>query len=217
MYVGYRYEGFLPGEMYHVCSRGVEQRKIFLNDRDHLRFLSLLHHCLPVGPIQSYSVAKRLKRKSQNLKEGEGLVDVLVYCLMSNHFHLLVRENVEAGVTRYFQRLLNSYARYFNVKYRRSGSLFAGPFRAVAVDGDEYLLHVSRYIHLNPYVASMVHDPFSYRWSSLGEYTGDSAAGDYCHTAFITGLVSPADYKKFVADQADYAREIEGIKHLVLE
>jgi putative transposase len=151
--VGYRYEEFAPGEIYHVCTRSVEGRDIFLSDVDRKRFLSLLIHCLPRGHAQSYSTAKRFKQRLDRTSEGSGLVDIMCYCLMTNHAHLLLKENIEHGISGYMQKLLNSYARYFNVRRSRKGSLFAGPFRAVGIDGDEQLLHVSRYIHLNPYMA----------------------------------------------------------------
>ncbi len=152
-------------------------RDIFRHTSDRARFLALILHCLPQGSIPSYSRARKIKKEHQLTRPGEGLVDVLCYCLMSNHVHFLLRENVDNGISRYMQRLLNSYARYFNVSSQRSGSLFVNPFKAVLVVNDNQLLHVGRYIHLNPYVAHMVEDPFGYRWSSLSEYLSAKAGG----------------------------------------
>src|SRR3989344_8501119 len=150
--MSYRIDEFAPEEFYHVFTRGVEKRKIFMNPSDNHRFMELLIHCLPLGPIRSYSIAKQLKQKLPTIGSGQGLVDILCYCLMPNHFHLLLKENVEHGITTYMQRILTSYSRYFNVRYKRSGSLFIHPFKAVMVNTDEQLLHLSRYIHLNLYV-----------------------------------------------------------------
>lgn len=215
--MGYRYVDFAPGEIYHVCAHSVEQRKIFLDGADRERFLTLMIHCLPREYIQSYSVAKRLKQKQRKTDVGLGLVDIMCYCLMTNHIHLLLKENCERGTSAYLQRLLDSYARYFNVRRRRTGPLFAGPFRAVGVDGDEQLLYVSRYIHLNPYVAGMTKDPFIYEWSSLSEYIGWKSKYHRCHTGLIRSMMPPGEYRTFVSDHADYARELAEIKHLLLE
>jgi len=195
----------------------VEQRLIFESDGDRDRMLALFTHCLPILRRRSYSAAKVYGEKKRGVKMGAGLVDLLCYCLMDNHIHLLLQENVENGISMYMQRLLNSYARYFNVRHQRVGSLFAGPFKAVSIDGDEQLLHVSRYIHLNPYVAGVVGDVVSYRWSSLSEYLARPNRNDTCHTQLLKSLMGPQQYRVFVTNEADFARELSDINHLLLE
>jgi len=214
--MGYRYDDLSPGEVYHVFSRGVEKRRIFLDRVDYQRFLSLLIHCLSRGPSRCFSLSKKLKEENSLVSEGGGLVDLLCYCLMSNHVHLLIRENVEGGTSLYMRRLLTSYSRYFNVRRDRVGSLFIHPFRAVLIDGDEQLLHVSRYIHLNPYVARIVRGVHGYEWSSLGEYTSGSLKRT-CHQAFINSIMSASKYQSFVEDEADYARSIADAEHLLID
>lgn len=216
--MGYRYDDLAPGEVYHVFSRGVEKRDIFLDAADRERFCKLLVHCMPAGVIQSFSLAARRSVRSLRTNNGEGLVDLLCYCLMDNHFHLLVHENVEGGVSLYMQRLLTSYSKYFNTRYDRSGSLFIHPFKAVLVEQDEQLLHVSRYIHLNPYVAHMVDDPFGYRWSSLDEYmTEPRQERAVCHRQLIKDMVPKDQHKTFIADEADYARSLADIQHQLID
>src|SRR3989344_3811028 len=129
--MAYRKEDFGVGEIYHIFTRGVEKRNVFLDNLDYRRFTALLVHCLPPEALPSYSTLKRLKREAQSTDSGEGLVDILCYCLMKNHFHLLLRENVEGGISMYMHRLLTSYSRYFNIRNVRSGSLFVNPFKAV--------------------------------------------------------------------------------------
>ncbi|MDP3997516.1 MAG: transposase, partial [bacterium] len=214
--MAYRYDDLAPGEVYHICTRAVDRQSIFLDKADHERILALLIHCFPQGVIQSYSIARRLKEDIELSQSGKGLVDLLVYCVMSNHLHLLVKENTEGGTSLYMQRLLNSYAKYFNLRYKRSGPLFTGRFKAVLVDGDEQLLHVSRYIHLNPYVAHMIDAPLAYPWSSLNEYIG-LAKANTCHTKLIAGIMNEPEYKAFVTDEADYARALADTKHLLLD
>lgn len=209
--------GFAPGEIYHIFTRGVEKRKIFLYDADRIRFLSLLVHCLPQGPIQSFSVAQKLKRKTEITASGEGLVDILCYCLMNNHIHLLLKENVEKGISIYMQRLLTSYAMYFNRRSERSGSLFVNPFKAVVVDADDQFLHVTRYIHLNPFVAHLVEDPFGYIWSSLHEYTAASQESKICHPELLRGIMGQQEYHRFVLDHADYSQSLVDNYHLLID
>lgn len=219
--MGYRRETFAPEHIYHVYNRGVEKRIIFDDDPDRSHFRALLPYCLPNDWIPSYSVSKRLRsegnaRKSKSISEGEGLVDILCYCLMPNHFHLLIRENVEKGISRYMQRLLNSYARHYNTRHERTGPLFSGPFRAVRVVSDDQFLHVTRYIHLNPFVAGLVKDPLKYQWSSIASYLPDGKRF-FLHPSFLKKMMRPDKYKDFVTDFADYARELSYIKHLMLE
>lgn len=209
--MGYRKHSFTPGGVYHIYNRGVEKRDIFLSDSDRIRFRALLLHCLPVGRNPSYSLLKNPERQKQR---GKKLVDVLCYCLMPNHFHLLLKETEDKGVSTYMQRFMNSYVRYFNTKQQRSGPLFAGPFRSVPITGDDQLLHVSRYIHLNPYVASLSDDPFTYAWSSLNEYVS-SPKYRFCQIDLIKHMLKPAQHRKFITDYADYARELGDIKHLL--
>ncbi len=214
--MGYRIDKFAPGEIYHIFTRGVEKRVIFHSDADKNRFLDLLTHCLPIDPIQSYSVAKRSGKQPTVVQENQGLVNLLCYCLMPNHFHLLVRENVVKGITLYMQRLLTSYSRYFNVRNHRSGSLFLHPFKAVLINNNDQLIHVSRYIHLNPYVAHLINNQFNYRWSSLGEYMR-MARKTFCHQSLIREMLSTADHRAFISDHADYARSIANLDHLLID
>lgn len=215
--MGYRLEPFAPGEIFHIYTRGVEHRRIFLNKSDRARFLALLIHCLPVGQIRSYSTAQKLKQQPFLTDEGSGLVDLLCYCLMDNHIHLLLKENTERGISTYLQRVLNAYARYFNIRRHRTGPLFAGPFRAVSIEGDEQLLHVSRYIHLNPYAAGMVDTVQSYAWSSFPEYIASGSTQIQCHMGLIKSMMNATSYRNFVIDEADFSRELASIKHLLLE
>lgn len=215
--MGYRIDEFAPGEIYHVYTRGVEQRTIFLDKADRHRFLMLLLHCLPQGVIPSYSVAARLQQQPSLSVPGTGLVDLLCYCLMGNHVHLLLQENCEGGTTLYIKRLLTSYASYFNRKYDRSGSLFLHPFKAVLVNDDEQLLHVSRYIHLNPYVAHISDSVVNSPWSSLKEYLPHKTNEPHCHIALLQSLMEPKAYRDFITNEADYARSLADIQHVLVD
>lgn len=224
--MGYRAEGFETDGVYHLLNRGVEQRHIYEDDQDYHRFISLLEfHRLP-KPL-AFSEARRASRSRQTdlfsheKSTAELLVDILCYCLMPNHFHLLVRQRVEHGISRYMQRLLNSYSRYFNTRYRRTGVLFAGQFRGVRITSDAQLLHVSRYIHLNPITAALHDDTFSYPWSSALVYAAANTSNDKLvvtvSSELLTSMMPPKEYTQFVQRHVGYAKELAKIKHLLLE
>ena len=142
---------FAPGEHYHVYSRGIEKRKIFLDHKDYKRFMALLYI---MNQAPSFHFANFLK--SHTLKEifqekrGKPLVAVLSYALMPNHFHMLLHEHTEGGISKFMMRLLTAYSMYFNTKYKRSGGLFTHPFRAQHISNESQYLWIFSYIHLNP-------------------------------------------------------------------
>ncbi len=136
-------------EFYHLYSRGNDKRKIFLTDSDYQRFICLLYAANSSGPIH-LSDLHQWSSEVWEQKRSETLVDIGAYCLMPNHFHLLVREKKEGGITTFMQKLLTGYSSYFNLKHKRTGKLFEGPFQATHVDNDPYLQYLYAYIHLNP-------------------------------------------------------------------
>lgn len=113
-------------------------------------------------------------------------------------------------------QLANSYTKYFNKKFKRVGSLLQGTFKSVIVKTDGQLIHVSRYIHINPVVAGIISKPQYYQWSSYEEYVNGSSG--YCLTDLVLGLFSSREeYRKFTEDQIDYGKSIEAIKHQLIE
>ncbi|OGN12866.1 MAG: hypothetical protein A3C71_01035 [Candidatus Yanofskybacteria bacterium RIFCSPHIGHO2_02_FULL_43_15c] len=137
---------FSPGEFYHIYNRGTEKRNIFLRKGDYRRFLLLLYHC-----NNTSNVVLRLEEQHFNTESHkEPLVDIYSYCLMPNHFHLLIGEKIEGGISRFMQKLSIGYTMYFNKLRERSGALFQGKFKATHADNDRYLKYLISYIHLNP-------------------------------------------------------------------
>ena len=138
---------FSAGEYYHIYNRGVEKRHIFETNADRKRFLRLLYVCNGSKPV--------IMRDCQGLPlveidKGEDLVGMGAYCLMPNHFHLLIRETVDGGISKFMSKLTTAYSMYFNKRYDRKGTLFEKPFRARHIDDDNYLKYLFSYIHLNP-------------------------------------------------------------------
>jgi len=143
---------FSIGEYYHVYNRGTDKRVIFTSSIDYNRFIILLHLCNNINSIDiSELISGGLSFPELiNLQVEERLVDIGAYCLMHNHFHLLLKENQENGISLFMKKLLTGYSMYFNRKYKRTGGLFEGPFLARHADTDEYLKYLISYIHLNP-------------------------------------------------------------------
>ena len=138
---------FLIGEYYHIYNRGILKNLIFRNEADKRRFIKLLFICNSNKSVVFKTIQGRALDKIQR---GETLVDIGTYCLMPNHFHILVKEKVENGLSTFIQKLSTAYAMYFNTKYERKGILFEGRFKSKHIDTDEYLNWVFSYIHLNP-------------------------------------------------------------------
>lgn len=152
---GYR---FVADGIYHVLSRGVERRSIFANNREYERFSMLLEYYRVNKPPLSFShfLALPVSQREiyrQSLAKRALLADIVAYCLMPNHYHLIVRQKQENGVVRMLSNVSNGYAKYFNTKRNRVGPLFQGPFKAIRIETDEQLMHLSRYVHINPFVS----------------------------------------------------------------
>lgn len=138
---------FATGEYYHIYNRGVEKRKIFLNDKDRNRFQSLLYLCNGNVPVVYRLIQGGTLYKTDI---GKRLIAIGAYVLMPNHFHLLVKETSENGITEFMRKLTTAYSMYFNKTHDRVGPLFQGTFKAEHIDKDEHLKYLFAYIHLNP-------------------------------------------------------------------
>jgi putative transposase len=149
----YRKTSFAEKEYYHIYSRGVEKRKIFLNTKDYNRFVALLYI---MNQDASFRFDNFLQKNKNNLEEifkkqrERTLVSILGYCLMPNHFHLILYENKEGGISKFMGKLLTAYSMYFNIKYERSGPLLTKPFRSEHIDNESQYMYIFSYIHLNP-------------------------------------------------------------------
>jgi len=152
-----------PGAYYHVINRGNAGEDIFKNDRDKEKFLQYL-----AITVERFSIV------------------IHSYCLMSNHFHLLIQTQ-EANLSKAIQWLNVSYATYFNKKGQRQGHLFQGRFKAVLIEADEYLEQLSRYIHLNPVQAKIVATPVEFLWSSYPVFIGKAKNPEWLTTGEILG------------------------------
>jgi len=215
----------INNQIYHVINRGIASQPVFLSRNDYLRATEIISYYQNQNPPLRYSFFLRLspERKAEILNqlgsEKKFLVEIIAYCLMPNHFHFLLKQTKENGISLFLSNITNSYTRYLNTKKERVGPLFQGKFKAIRIETEEQLLHLSRYIHLNPYSSCLVKnldDLFNYPYSSLSEYLNPKNLS-FCTKDTILENFKTNSYKQFVSDQADYQKRLEEIKHLVLE
>lgn len=197
-----RKQVFVLDEHYHLYNRGTEKRTIFLDKEDYEHFLSLMYICNTEKSIE-------LRNISKNFDRGETIIDIGAYCLMPNHFHILVREKIESGVSKYMLKLMTAYTMYFNKKYKRTGKLYEGVFKSTHASSDRYLKYLYSYIHLNPAKlidknwreskdrdnSNLLRYVFSYSYSSLREFV-DSKSQITNPSKFPAYFNKPNDYKR---------------------
>jgi REP element-mobilizing transposase RayT len=146
---------FIEGEIFHVFNRGAHKRPIFLDESDYRRFQILLLLSNTDRPLDVSNVLKKYRGPTSvklfhNEAPSRRLVDVMAYCLMSNHFHIVLRQLVSEGATSFMRKLCTAYSMYFNKRHEHSGTLFQGKFKSSHIDSNEYLLWIFTYVHLNP-------------------------------------------------------------------
>jgi len=203
--------GFAPGEHYHIFNRGNNKQLIFLDEKDRARFLFLLLF------FQSDLQPMRINKCVNNfIKNQHRVLDIFKdeiiettknryvalesFALMPNHFHLMLREIQESGISKYMQRVLNSFTKYFNTKYEKTGHLFQGPFKAIHLESNRQLLHLSAYVHRNPReLDGWRNREYNFTWSSYSDYVGKNRWGALLDQEIILSQFSnKPDYFSFV-------------------
>ena len=227
MAIEYNKEAVLAtGELYHIVNRSIAEFKIFNSEADYVRVKNLIKYYQAESPLLRFShFLQSSPIRDQNLMMypesnygcKEKIVAIIAYCIMPTHLHLILKQLKEKGITNFMNIVSNGYTKYFNTKHKRKGPLWEGRFKRVHVDTDEQLIHLTRYIHLNPVSAYLVKKPEDWRASSYKEYLGiegkDNRICDYEKILEI----HPDQYKKFVEDNIDYQRRLAKIKNLILE
>lgn len=200
---------------YHIFNRGVEKRNIFLDNQDYTIFLYYLFvYLTPLGEVLTKYPQLFTRLQVKNLSTE---IELISYCLMPNHFHLLLRQKSRDAISKLMKQLTNAYTFYFNQKYKRVGGLVQGRFKSVIVLTDELLVHISRYIHLNPMVAGLVENLETYQWSSYLDYTAKPSRLTCAKDVILSYFPSVNAHEEFVLNQVDYGKNLEKIKHLSVE
>jgi putative transposase len=217
----YRRTPLVTDSYYHIFNRGIDRQPTFLTKRDYERAIQTLSYYRPATNSVKYS---QFLKKPQDEREEiltsinrtGHQITIIAFCLMPNHFHLLLKQNEEIGISKFMANFQNSYVKYFNVKHKRTGSLFDRQFKVVLVESENQLLHLTRYIHLNPFSSHLINRDgiTTYPYTSLPEYL----SGSYTLSDPNKVLdIYPKRYEKFILDHADYQQRLESLKHLTLE
>jgi putative transposase len=149
-----RKDPFIVGEYYHIYNRGIDKRLIFKDNKDYERFIMLLYLSNSNDSFRLDNILNHQNKsykKVLEIKKENPLVSIGAWCLMPNHFHILVKQEVNGGITKFMKKLGTGYSMFFNIKYNRKGSLFGGLFKSKLIGNDDnYLRQLLAYIHLNP-------------------------------------------------------------------
>lgn len=231
---------FATGEIYHLYNRGVEKRDIFLDEEDRLRFIHDLFEFNDLEPADKFLIIQQIHQRNQlsevklpKIERGPRklIIESLAFYLGGNHFHLMVKQIKEGGITLFMRKMGTGYTNYFNLKYERVGSLFQGPFKAALVKTDAHFIHLPFYIHLNaldsvmpewrerkiPDVKKALRILETYRWSSHLDYLGKKNFPSVTQRDFLLKFWGgPAKYKELITDWLREL-EIEEIKPIILK
>lgn len=211
--------------VYHVCNSSIAGFVIFNSNYEFLRMLlAIRYYQIKSQPISlsQFIVNNKLEKNFKNVNfipKGENgkFVEIIAYCLMPTHLHLMLKELKDGGISKFMNDILNSHTRYFNLKHKRKGPLWKGKTKKILIETDEQLLYVTRYIHLNPVTAYLIDKPEKWPYSSYKEYIQKvNAKEKICkHSDLLK--IDPCSYKKYVEDGISYQRELAEMKKMNLE
>jgi len=220
----------LIDETYHIFTRSIADFKVFNKSSDYVQLQRLMKYYqfqndlrfsdfVELELVGAEGFNKAIEIVS---KDKERLVQIIAYCLMQTHIHLILKQLSENGISRFMKDLLISYTRTFNLIHKRKGPLWESRFQSVLVDSDEQLLHLTRYVHLNPVTARLIDNPEDWKFSSYNEYIGNDNNNANNNNAKICQFddlldVKPTSYRKFVNDRISYQRELAKIKSTMID
>jgi putative transposase len=209
------------GRVYHLFSKSIAGFTIFRNNSEYQRMRDLLIYYNFINLPWKFS--RFCERKDKEIAydryftKTEKLVDIIGYCIMPTHIHLILRNLDYKAISTFMRKILDSYAKYFNIKTKRKGPLWQSRFKNVLVETDQQLIHLTRYLHLNPVTARLVDKPEDWNLSSYKEFLNDIEENKrICSYADILNI-NPKEYKDFVNSQIDYQRELAELKKVWIE
>lgn len=214
---------FSTGCFYHLYNKSIDLLRPFVNSTHADRFLNLAWYYRSTKCGVSYSwyksapeeVKNQLVKSINNPEDFQ--VEILAFCIMLNHYHFLLRQNMKKGIAQFMNNVINAFTRYSNLLNLRKGPVFIPSYKSRLIHTKEQLIHVSRYIHLNPYSSGVVNsfdELFNYRFSSLKEYV---YYPELVNVSYVLGtdyfLNNRNKYKLFITNRADYQKTLEHIKY----
>ena len=210
---------FANKEFYHIFNRGNDRKIIFPAHEDLMRFAQGLEEFNTLEPIGSI-YANNFKKANPSLRspapKSDKIVNIVCYCINLNHYHLILEQRIDRGIEKFMHRLGTGYSNFFNKKYRRTGSLFEGRFKAVHIDSNEYLLHLSAYVNLNNQAHQLKDIACKSSWP---EYSDEEHDQKFCAKDIILNqFQTRAEYKQFAEKSlVDILEKKELQQELLLE
>lgn len=217
-----RKDPLVNNQYYHIYSRSIAGYVIFNQPADFWRMMELFNLYRYLNFNYRLSKFHELtpdlqKQILENVIGTSGtLVNIVAHSVMPTHIHLLLKQNVDGGISKFMGKILNSYTRYFNVKHQRKGPLWESKFKDVLVKTDEQLWHVTRYLHLNATSAALVKKPEDWAFSSYHEYQDEKKDG-FCLFRDLFPNFDSKQYQQFVNDRQGYQRELSLIKKFLID
>lgn len=218
-----RENGFVPERIYHIFNKTIDGNKAFVSRDSCRHFIQLLQYYrssnvrVRFSRYRSLPISIRSEIYAEIIQPASFMVNILAFCLMPNHYHLLLKQNSINGISQYMSVVQNAFTRRANIQESRTGPLFLTQFKAVEVKSDDQLKHVSRYIHLNPYSSHLISSKTrlsEYEYSSYHSYisgNNDNIIDDSPVMSLFND--NRHKYEQFVMDNADYQERLENLKH----
>jgi putative transposase len=209
---------FSNNEYYHIYNRGVDKRDIFLDTNDYYRFIKSLREFNQINPVVSLYIKDRIKKDvAVRPLQKDKLVEIIAFCLIPNHYHLILKQLKGGGISEFMKRVNGGYTGFFNYKNKRTGSLFQGKFKSIHINSKEYLLYLSAYINYN----YKIHRNKKGKWqfSSVNEYLENKKKTRLCNPkSVLVQFKSRVDYKKYAEESAKELRiRREELKKYLIE
>jgi putative transposase len=218
-----RKEKLENNEIYHIYNRGVEKRNLFCDKKDYYRFIHNLFEFNDKKPVLNVGYYFENNLEPVQIKPRKLLVEILAFCLMPNHFHLLLRQKVDNGITTFMRKLGTGYTNYFNQKHTRVGPLFQGAFKSKRIKNQIQLLYIPHYIHLNPLdiitpewrenklknLEQATTFLNSYKWSSYLDYAGEKNFPSVTNRNYITQMYGSGTSIDYKTDLIEWLKNLE--------
>jgi len=208
-----RHTIFALGEIYHICNKSISNYEIFRNEVLFQRFLDICAYYNQESKIKysDYLRKKKVYYYKNLIQLASPQYKFLAYCIMPDHYHILIKTSFESNISAYIGKVENSYSRFYNLRNNRKGPLWQSSFRCTRIVSNEQLLHVIRYIHLNPTTAGLIEDPQDWIYSSHRFYLQQPILDSLKPMS----IKSVRTYKKFILDNKDYQKRLRVIKRVL--
>jgi len=216
---------FANGEYYHIFNRGVDKREVFSDIQDYERFLlsmKLLNDKNDGAMIEWRDFKKYNPNTDYDdflklgFRKNKKIIDIVAYCLNPNHYHFILKQTSAKGIEKFMHKIAISHTKHYNDKYKRNGSLFQGSYKAIMIDSDEYLLHLSAYVNKNHYIHGYK-EKQEWKYSSLPDYLGKRNDSLVKKDIILDQFRGIENYKKFINDSSAYTKNKKELQRYLIE